>query len=521
MRYLCSLSFALLFSALFLLPVQAATTEPTVRLQSLLLLGLTDNLGLRAARLSVPSSRDLIAVEEAGFDVELFASTDYLRSRAAYASNLSPETSIDLAQAAGSVGLRKHFASGLDASLSLTSTRSDDDLPSEALNPRNQTGLSLALTQPLLRNGGRASNLLSLNLAKGESRQAEYFFLQQAQNLVLGIEIGYYDLLLARNTEVLRQDSWQLAKELREGNQRKLDAGVIPISELHESETAVAGRQLEYVVAQQQREVQAHRLSALLQSSLPQALTDPPADSIVSAELVLPQNAYALNVDDALQSAEQSRPDLLIAAIDIENSELRVAVAQSRIKPQLDLDLQLSANGLSGSERSASTSPYRGDWSDSLSSMTAADGYQWGAGLRFSYPLGNRGLKAGARLADSQRQQAQLSLRDLLIRVDAELRERLTQVERLGQLVEIATRFQDLASLSYTQETRRLDEGLSDSFRVLSFQAKMIAARISRITALVEFNKSLASLSYAMGTNLLRHGIVANLSAKEIRFEEY
>ncbi len=33
-------------------------------------------------------------------------------------------------------------------------------------------------------------------------------------------------------------------------------------------------------------------------------------------------------------------------------------------------------------------------------------------------------------------------------------------------------------------------------------------------------NKSLASLSYAMGTNLLRHGIVANLSSKEIRFEE-
>ena len=123
-------------------------------------------------------------------------------------------------------------------------------------------------------------------------------------------------------------------------------------------------------------------------------------------------------------------------------------------------------------------------------------------------------------MAQYQHRQAQLSHRDLLAQVDAELRERLTQVQRLGQLVDISTRFDNLAKISFKQEIRRLEEGLSNSFRVLTFQEKMISASISQIAALVEYNKSLASLSYAMGTNLLRHGIVVKLSSKEIHFEE-
>jgi outer membrane protein TolC len=521
MKNLRSIYLLPLLAALqFCLPALLAAEETSVSLQSLLVLGLERNLGLQAARLALPNARNAIIIEEGGFDTELFANTDYLETQTPYASSLSPATSIDASRLSGTAGLRKRFASGLSASLSLNSSRIDESPTTEVLNPRYKTGFSLDLSQPLLRNFGNTNNLLSLNLARGRSQQAEYRFLQQAQNLVLTIETGYYDLLLARSSESLRLEAWQLSRKLYAGNQRKFDAGIIPISEVQEAETAVAGNELEYVLAQQQREVQTHRLNGLLNDRLPESLATPQSAAVEYAELIQPQKAYFPNAREALTSAEQSRPDLLIAAIDVTNSELGENAARNRSRPRLDLDLHLSSEGLSGSEDPAGSSPYRGDWSDSFSSSASADGYQWGAGLRFSYPLGNRSLKAAVRVSADQRRQAQLTRRDLLSRVETELRERLTQVQRLGQLVEIANRFQQLAEVSFKQETRRLEEGFSDSFRVLSFQEKMIAARIARVAALVEYNKSLASLSYAMGTNLLRHGIVANLSAREIRFEE-
>ena len=497
-----------------------AAEKNSVSMQSLLTLGLEENLGLRASRFTVSAAHAAIAIEEGAFDPEFFATTDYQETQSPYTSSTLTLSRVEVSQLSGSAGLRKQFPSGLNTSLALNSIRTEDNPTSEALNPRYQTGLSLELTQPLLRNAGSATNLLALNLAKGKSQQEQYRFLQQAQTLALDIERGYFDLIRSRLTERLRKEAVQLTRELLEGNQRKLEAEIIPITEVQEAETALAERELEYVLVQQQREVQAHRLNGLLNNRLPLSLATPLPSFVEVTELILPENAHFPDFLDALKSAELNRPDLKISAINIKNSNLSETSANNRVKPQLDLSLHLSTDGLAGSERPIKTSPYQGDWTESFSSMTSADGYQWRAGLNFSMPLGNRSFKAASRVAQHHSRQAKLSHRDLLNQVATELREQRTQTQRLGQLVEISSRFQELAELSFKQESRRLEEGLSDSFRVLTFQEKMIVARISRVSALVEFNKSLTSLNYAMGNNLLRHGIVTDLSSKEIRFEE-
>jgi len=54
----------------------------------------------------------------------------------------------------------------------------------------------------------------------------------------------------------------------------------------------------------------------------------------------------------------------------------------------------------------------------------------------------------------------------------------------------------------------RLQEGLTDTFRILDFQAAVIEARIRKANAQIDFHQGLASLYRAMGANLERHGIV-------------
>lgn len=505
---------------LFLPASQCLAAETPTSLQELILLGLHENLGLQASQLEIPVSREATSAEEGRFDVELFAESAYSDVRTPNSSSLIPQTSFDSKTLSGDVGVRKRFETGLSGELAFSTQRLDDSSVIESLNPKYQSALGLNLTQPLLREAGRQVNLLNVKVAQGQSMQARYAFLQQAQNLALGIEVGFYDLLKARSEERFREEAWQLTQTLLKGNQRKLDAGLIPITEVQEAETALAGRDLEHVLAMQQREVQAHRLNGLLNNLLPEPLTTSKQLKNEFSDLAQPDQVSVISVPEALRSAEQSRPDLQIAAITVDNSRLRENAAENRKKPRLDLNLTARTAGLSGEERSPGTIPYAGDWSDSLSSLAQSDGYQWGAGLQFSYPLGNRSLAAAYRGAQFQTRQSELQRKDLLSRVEAELRERLTQVQRLGQLVDISTRFQELAEISFRQETRRLEQGLSDTFRVLTFQEKMISAKIDRVAALVEFNKSLASLSYAMGSNLLRLGIVADLTNEEIRFEE-
>lgn len=59
-----------------------------------------------------------------------------------------------------------------------------------------------------------------------------------------------------------------------------------------------------------------------------------------------------------------------------------------------------------------------------------------------------------------------------------------------------------------------MQEGLSDSFRLLSFQNALIEARIRRATALTDYRKGLALLYKAMGQNLEYHDITAVLPSQ-------
>jgi len=491
------------------------------QLQALILQGLQENFALQARRLDLSSSRLAIAVEDGRFSLELFANASAGEERTPNSSSLIQQDTLDSQVQSGEFGLRKQFSSGLQTSLSFLNSKVENSSSVEALNPKYKSNLSLDLRQPLLRNSGSQTNLLALDLARGRSQQEAYVFLQQAQNLALSIELGYLEVLNAQIEESFRKEALALTKTLHQGNQRKLEAGLIPLSEVQEAETAMAGSQLAYLSAQQQREVATHRFARLLNNQLPSNLTRFSGKPVPDIRISEPAQVLLPTDEEALQDALGSRPDLQIGQIEIKQKRREEEAARINRLPDLDLNLKLQSTGIAGEERTPGTIPYAGNLSDSLDSLAAGDGYAWGVGLQFSYPLGNKSADASYRISKQQTRSAQLSLRELKVSVEAELRERLTQVHRFADIVHTATRFEELAEISYKQEVRRLEEGLSDTFRVLTFQDKMIAAKIDRFAVLVEYNKSLASLSYAMGSNLMRHGIVADLNSKEIRFEEY
>ena len=62
-----------------------------------------------------------------------------------------------------------------------------------------------------------------------------------------------------------------------------------------------------------------------------------------------------------------------------------------------------------------------------------------------------------------------------------------------------------------------MQEGLSDSFRLLSFQDALIEAKIRRVTAQADYRKGLALLYRAMGQNLEHYDITAALPSQGVK----
>ena len=493
----------IIFLFLCTTPVSAKQQSPQ-SLRELILLGLETNLGLQAVQLNIPISQASITVEDAVFDAEFFASAGYSDVSTPISSTLSLTDSSDSQQLSGNLGLRKKLKTGLSAAFSLNTEWVDDNNISDDLSPRYRTSLMVDLVQPLMRGAGTAVNSTSLQLSRNTNRQASLESQFEAQVLALQIEAIVSRLVGATEVVQLRLAAQNLAEELVTANQRRFDAGVIPVSELQETQTALADRLLNVSLSVQDNHWQFEELNQLLEHKLPEGFDvsefyDFTAE-VVSQQLPAFEPLYA--------AALQKRLDLKVSDIDIDGADLRREFYRNQLKPQLDLKFQAGINGLSGEERSsAGNSYYTGEWTDSFVGAAETDGYQWGVAIDLSVPLGNRAAKARLRQAELQKRQVGYRKQTLEATLKTELRQRRINLLHALEQVKIAEEFERLAEISLNQEQRRLDEGLSDTFRLLSFQDKMINAKIGRVDALVQYYGSIAQMNFYRGIILEQHQI--------------
>lgn len=400
--------------------------------------------------------------------------------------------------------------------MSLHSEWSADNDPGYDLDPRYRTALLIDLTQPLLRGLGVSVNTTRLQVSRNQQQQVALEYLLKAQHLILQLEVMTRQL--GAKTEIIRlsQTALDLADELYLANQNRFIAGVIPVTEVQEAETALAARQLSLSLAIQDRDVLQEELNRQLNHRLSSDF-DPGCliDFDLGTKIIeLP------DFDQLFVSAQQQRLELKISDYAVQSSSLQLEYSHNQLKPRLDLNLQVGINGLSGHERTSVTvNQYSGNWMDSLGSMSETDGYQWRAGLEFSLPIGHRAAKSRHRQSALLLKQNHYRQKDLLAMIKAELLQQQINIVSTREQMVITDRLEVLAEKSFQQEQRRLNEGLSDTFRMIFFQQKMIAAKIDRINAITRYHLALAQMEFSTGTIFERHNIILTDKTEELNLE--
>lgn len=478
-----------------------AETE-TLSLQQALALGLQYNFDLQVSRLNVERADAGIMGEEGRFDVLAELGLGVSRDERPVDSTAVADDLVSTDQASAEAALSKTFATGLETRLSLIGESNDTDVLADRLDPAYRTYLVLDFTQPLLKDMGIDINTTSLQIARTRQQQAALGYLSRAQQLAAEIELAYLDLVQADEEyryAILARD---LAQELLDGNQRKFNAGLVPVTEVNEARSARAGREENMLLTEQQVTLARNQLLELIEqgeAQLPQSW---------QADLPEVTDDKSPDLVNALATGLKKRPDLQQARLEIESRKIALVYADNQRLPRLDLEASLGVNGLSGN---GDNTKYDGDWHRSASRALEQDGNSWYAGLRFSVPLQNRTAKAQYRDAAAQDKQSIYRLRRAEISAETTIRSAHAVLDLGEERLEVAKRYADLAQTTLDQETRRLQEGLSNTFRVLTFQNALVDAKIREVSAKTDYYRAQTSLYEAMGTNLERYNIVAAL----------
>ena len=354
---------------------------------------------------------------------------------------------------------------------------------------------------PLLRGFGTEVNTYDIVIAKNDVTLSQYELERQSETTLKRVEDAYWDIVAARAAVAVAKESLRLAQDLLDLNRKKVEVGTLAPIEVTQAEAGVASREEDIIRAETSLE---NAEDLLLQ------LMAVPADDPRWSSALIPTDKprfekSTVDVDAALATAFANRAEVLSAKQALADSQLGERVAKNGTKHGLDLTAGIGY-GSDSFERLGFTQ-VGGTISDLSKFDQTDDNLDWGVGLAYSYPLGNRAAKAnyaGAML-DRERSEVALSNAELSVRTDVRIAAR--NVESGAKRVDAARSNTILQRKTLEAEQKKFENGMSTSFEVLRIQTDLSSAQLAEIRAMLDYTKSLADLERAQGTLLEARGM--------------
>lgn len=433
----------LIFSLSFIpVSVSAQDTAQTMTLDEAKRLALERNLGLKSAQAEVLNARALTQSQFTDFFPKLSAEARYSRVGDAQRIQIP--------------------AGAFSASPLLPPV--DADVTTGALTNYN---LRLTLEQPLFTGG---SIYYAYESAKLGYRSADFGFQQAVQDLLLRVELAYWDIL---KTERLQNVSELQVSDLKEHLRvvkASYDAGSVPYNEVLKTTVNLAEAEQRFLTARNNAGLAKMAMNNLLRQDLasPMTVSDPKADD--STELL----AY----EEALKTAQSRRLELAAGRTHIEAMQVRERLARSDYYPKL--------SAIAHYDRAKeTTSVLPENWE--VLGMLRWTFWEWGK-------TGREVERAGIRLRQSED-----DLRSLEDRIALEVREQHLRAVEAREKITVAKTAVEQAEENYRITEERFKAGVTTNTEVLDAESLLVSARANHTNAVYDFLSARARLTRAMG----------------------
>jgi outer membrane protein TolC len=352
-------------------------------------------------------------------------------------------------------------------------------------------GVTLSLTQPLLRGRGPRANLARIKIAKNNRLVAENQLMTQVMNTLSEVVKAYWDLVGAHQQLEVREKSLGNAERLLEINERRLEIGTGAALEVVQAKASVAQRQGDVISTRSQVLAAEDRLKLLLNMRNHQNFSP--------AELVPTDQPFADELDldetESIQRALENRPEMDSAELEIKSSDIERLRAANEMLPQLDLSGSVF-QGARGTKAS-----------DVFDGMTNRNDNSWSLSLTGSVPIPNRSGRGGYAKAHVSQRQAEERLQKTISELTLNVRSAIRSTATSRILVESSRQASALQETNVAAEEKKLKLGVTTSFEVLRTQEDLANAQAQEVQALIDFEKAKVDLELAEGVLLRGLGV--------------
>lgn len=440
------------------------------------------NLGHRAARLATALSPANERAAEASFDTRLVAGVEVSGSTSHLALPRLDIPLLTTLELSGSVGVEKRFVTGtaLGARLSTLFQFDTDD----HMEGSSTTGsFALTLNQPLLRGVSTLANKVAITTARYSRLAAEARLRRQAELLAAKVLKAYWDLHDAIARARIQRVALAQARVTVTETEGLIQGQKLAAAELVVARHQVAIQERAVLLADQAVANTRDGLARLMGAVTPRSLETP---RYVTQEPA-PFTGLTGKLEELQARAYKQRGDYLALCTEASSYGVRVDAARHTLLPKLDL------------VASASVGPRRNLIDPTATQPRTTGWFNWGVGLAFEYPLGNREARAELELADLRTRQTKVSILELEQTISEELIVAWRGVQAAQGLVTLTTAAVQVAETKLANELDRYRAGKSSGQILLIVQADLVQERLTLQQARATLQKALVDLHATTG----------------------
>ena len=349
-----------------------------------------------------------------------------------------------------------------------------------------QTGLGASISQPLLKNAGRESTEIAINVSRLSKFASMERFNSRLLSTVTQVRNEYYKLHSLREESDVKKVSLELARKILSDTQARVKAGVLPAMEILNAEFGAVSREKELIDAERAVSDQIDVLKLLLQ-------LDMKINDIRIVDLPT-RDRVDVSEDDGIKKAV-SRPDIREQKHNLEIAELQTRVYNSKTRPDLALVASASITGLDST------------YQRNLDKAFTFDYPVWSIGLNFSYPLGNQAAENDYRRSRLKAEQTALQIRSLEEGAANEVRAAVRGVVTGFKQIEVTDRGRTFAEERLRSFIRKNEVGLATTKDVLDVENDLATAKSNQIKAVVGYANALTRYWQVTGELLEREGV--------------
>lgn len=480
----------------------AGTTLPTVQLPSSGKLSARSFVqtiaqadeNVRSQAIEAAIAREQIGLARGAFDPEFFATTG--------ASYENRQTSVNQVNALlgsndpfwersvdGELGVTLRGRSGISADIYLqmsqveNSVQQSSGLPSPEYNLESGVRVSV----PLLRNAGRSVTTAPERVAQLDEQIAQATIpLIQSQRAYEGLRT-YTRYQRAAARVGTRSQALALTERLARETENQQRTGLVNRAEV----TAARARVSEARAALTQARIDLAEQGDSVQTFLTGATTSRLGQRFLPSDPLRPVVRAPLRIG-TLQQALARRGEARVQQLELDKTRIEAEVAQNRLRPELNVNLDYARTDLSGS-------------GFELGELLDGDDNfgRWQVGMEYRRVLGdNQAAASSFKAAVLRQQQARLrqgAFRQRLANEVAAIQGILSRAERA--LSQNQTRLDAQARLVRTEQDRE-SAGLSTRSDVMTLQLQELLAREARNDAIAQLNQAYYLSAYVGGTLL-------------------